>query len=220
MEITHLGHSCVLVEVADQRILIDPGTFSVFEDVRDLTAILVTHQHADHLDPAQLPGLMSTNPAARVLLESQAADQLADAAGAHRHRLESMPTGTDIGLGALTITPVGQRHAFIHDFVPRIDNVGLVLRAPGEPSLFHPGDALDAEPGQVDVLLVPVSAPWARVGDTVSFVRRIEPSRVVPIHDGLLNDTGRTMYLGHIGQFGRDGGMEVKDLRGAGRTPF
>lgn len=218
MEITHLGHSCVLVEVADQRILIDPGTFSDVAGVRDLSTILVTHQHADHVDPATFPGLLEANPTARVFLEPQAAEQLTGAVGEHNHRLESMPSGTDISLGTLTIAPVGQRHAFIHDFVPRIDNVGLVLRAPGEPSVFHPGDALDAEPGQVDVLLVPVSAPWARVGDTVSFVRRIEPSRVVPIHDGLLNDTGRTMYLGHIGQFGREGGVEVMDLRGAGRT--
>ena len=28
MQITHLGHSCVLLETAGQRILVDPGDFS------------------------------------------------------------------------------------------------------------------------------------------------------------------------------------------------
>ena len=218
MQITHLGHSCVLLEVADQRILIDPGNFSDFADVRDLTAVLVTHQHPDHVDPAQLAGLLANNPRARVLLEHESVGQLAEAAGEHRDRLESMPGGTDIELGPVTVSPVGHRHAFIHEFVPRIDNVGLVIRAEGEPTLFHPGDALDAEPGPVDVLCVPVSAPWARVGDTVSFVRRIAPTRAVPIHDGLLNDTGRAMYLRHISSFGVDGGLDVLDLRGRGAT--
>lgn len=218
MKITHLGHSCVLLEAADQRILIDPGNFSDLSKVHDLTAILVTHQHPDHVDPAQLAPLLAANPEAQVLLEAQTVHQLGEAAGDHRDRLDSMPTGTDVHLGAVTITPVGQRHAFIHDFVPWIDNTGLVVRADGEPTVFHPGDALDAEPGHVDVLLVPVNAPWARVGDTVSFVRRVAPARVVPIHDGLLNDTGRGMYLHHVGTFGADGGVEVLDLRGQGPT--
>ena len=54
MKLTHLGHACLLVETDDARLLIDPGTMSAFEDVRDLDAVLVTHQHADHVDAARL----------------------------------------------------------------------------------------------------------------------------------------------------------------------
>ena len=44
MRITHLGHSCLLVETAGQRILIDPGVFSHgFEELTDLSAVLITH---------------------------------------------------------------------------------------------------------------------------------------------------------------------------------
>ena len=81
MQITHLGHSCVLLEVADQRILIDPGNFSDVSAVRDLTAVLVTHQHPDHADPEQWPGLLAANPHARVLLEPETAEKLAEVAG-------------------------------------------------------------------------------------------------------------------------------------------
>jgi L-ascorbate metabolism protein UlaG (beta-lactamase superfamily) len=92
------------------------------------------------------------------------------------------------------------------------------VRAEGEPTVFHPGDALDAEPGAVDVLCVPVNAPWAKVSETIGFVRRIAPGHIVPIHDGLLNDRGRNLYLGQVAEHGADGGVEVLDLRDRGRT--
>ena len=41
MQITHLGHSAVLVEVSGVRLLIDPGNFSdAWHDLVDLDAIL------------------------------------------------------------------------------------------------------------------------------------------------------------------------------------
>ena len=54
MKLTHLGHACLLVETDGARLLVDPGAMSAFEDVRDLDAVLVTHQHADHVDAARL----------------------------------------------------------------------------------------------------------------------------------------------------------------------
>ena len=71
MRITHLGHSCLLVETGAQRLLLDPGSFTPgFEDLEDLDAVLVTHQHVDHVDTERLPVLVAGNPGVRLLAES------------------------------------------------------------------------------------------------------------------------------------------------------
>lgn len=219
MQITHLGHACLLVETGDQRILIDPGNFSdaAFVGLDDLSAVVVTHLHADHCDPERLPGLLEDHPAATVLVEPQTADQLTEAGLAAR--TERMASGEAVLLGSVELTPVGDQHAPNHPYVPRVGNLGVVLRAENEPVLYHPGDALDAEPGAVDLLGVPVNAPWGKVAEMIEFVRRVAPRRgIVPIHDALLSPSGRTMYLKHIGDFGADGGVEVLDLLGRGAT--
>ena len=213
MRITHLGHACLLVEAADQRILIDPGTFTPgFEDLADLDAILVTHQHPDHVDVRRLPALLDANPEARLLTEPQTAALLVE----QDLPAQRLAAGEAVHIGPVEITPVGQRHAMIHEYIPRIDNLGVVLRAAGEPSLFHPGDAYDAEPGPVDLLAVPINAPWCAVKETIAFVRRVGPRIAIPIHDGLVAPAGRQLYVNHTAGFGPEG-MELRDL--ADRQP-
>lgn len=211
MELTHLGHACVLVESADVRVLIDPGGFADdFTGVRDLHVIVVTHQHPDHLDTTRLPDLVRANPDALVLSDPDSVPVLAGLG------IETVPhpeQGTVIS--ELRITPVGDLHALIHDDIPRISNVGVRLSAPGEPTFYHPGDAFDGAPGEVDVLAFPLNAPWQRSRDMTAFLRRMGAPRAFPIHDGSLNQRGRDLYLGQARNLGcRD--TEVMDLRERG----
>ncbi|MCH8612742.1 MBL fold metallo-hydrolase [Arsenicicoccus dermatophilus] len=210
MRLTHLGHACLLVEMADSRILLDPGTLAPgWEELRDLDAVVITHQHPDHVDPDRLPALRATNPDAAFWVEAQARD-LVQLDGA-----EPFVAGTEVRIGDVTLRGVGEQHAVINEFLPRIRNTGAVLRAAGEPTLFHPGDAYDADPGEVDVLAFPLNAPSCASKETLGFLRRIAPRVAVPIHDGLLARPGREIYLGHARDFSLEQ-TEVVDLAGQG----
>jgi len=80
MRLTKYGHSCLLVEEGQARMLLDPGTLSGgFEELEGLTAVLFTHQHPDHLDLERLRGLLDRNPGVRVVSDQGSATRLGEA---------------------------------------------------------------------------------------------------------------------------------------------
>jgi L-ascorbate metabolism protein UlaG (beta-lactamase superfamily) len=217
VRLTHLGHACLLVEARGVRLLVDPGSFSSgFEELGDLAAIFLTHQHADHVDVGRLPALLAASPEASVHAEPQTSAQLSEN-DALTGRLRPFAAGDSIELGGVSVRGVGGDHAVIHPDVPRVGNTGLLLTADGEPTMFHPGDAYDTAPDGVEVLAVPLSAPWAKVAETVEFVRAVSPRTAVPIHDALLTDAARGLYAGHVQRLGPKG-MHLLHLTGTGAT--
>lgn len=219
MLITHLGHSAVLVETESARILIDPGNLSdAWHALTEVDAVLITHQHPDHLDPQRLPTLLAANPSARVFAEPSVLENIAagdlpslgDAA-------EPLAADRQEAVGDVLISAVGGQHAVIHRDLPRIGNVGYVLRSEGQPTLFHPGDAYDTAPAGVDILAVPAYGPWAAMKETVDFVRAVGALEGFPIHDGLLNERGFSLVFQRVNEMT---GTRLVDLRGGAAHEF
>jgi L-ascorbate metabolism protein UlaG (beta-lactamase superfamily) len=189
MELTHFGHSCLLAEFDHTRILFDPGTFAHgFEGITGLSAILITHQHPDHVDVARLPALVAGNPDAALYTDSQTAAQL-DAP------FQTVHVGDELRIGALTVRALGGRHAVIHPEIPVIENISyLVDDGEHRARLMHPGDALFVPEEPVDVLAAPAAAPWMRISEAIDYLRAVAPARAVPIHQGMITPDGRGIY--------------------------
>ncbi len=216
MRLTNLGHAALLVETADTRILVDPGNLAPdWDDLRDLDAILVTHQHPDHLDVERLPALLRANPEAVLVVDpgsAQVLGELGIEADAHDG------TPRPVGDGGVVVHPVGELHAVINEALPRIPNIGVRLVAEGEPTLYVTGDALDGEPGPVDIVAFALAAPWCASRETTAFLARLDAPVAVPVHDGVVSPAGRAIYLRHATDFG-GAHTRMLDLAGRGPTP-
>jgi L-ascorbate metabolism protein UlaG (beta-lactamase superfamily) len=206
----------LLVEIDGARVLFDPGAFSSgFEQLTDLTAVVITHQHADHVDAERLPALLAANPGARLLAEPETVHLLRDAA------VEAEPLRPDdeIDLGGVPLRGAGGHHAVIHPDLPGVGNVGMLLGRStaegGSGLLLHPGDSYDVAPSDVDVLALPLWAPWSRTWDMVDYLRAVSPRVAVPVHEGPLQPPARGIYLTHATNLA-PAGTRLVDLAGAG----
>ena len=204
MQVTRFGHAALLVEAVGQRILIDPGVFSAAEtfELTGLAAIVVTHQHPDHIDADRIARLLVQNPAAVRLSDPETAAQFP--------QFKAHQDGSTTEVGDVTITGVGVQHAEILPSIPRIANVGVLVSADGEHTLFHPGDSYAAVPDDVGILALPLTAPWTKVSETVEFARRVSPSSVFPIHDAGATVVAHQMYWGHVVK--HSGVSDTRDL--------
>ena len=208
MKVTRFGHAAILVEVVEQRILIDPGVFSSDEAfaLTGLSAIVVTHQHPDHIDTSRIDRLLAANPNAVCVADPQTATQLAGP------WLENAD-GKETMLSEITLRGVGSIHAEITPQIPRVDNVGVLVIATSEPTLFHPGDTYQYAAEGVDVLALPLSAPWTKISETIDFVHRVRPTSLFPIHDCTISELAYGIYWNHTSNFG-----DVKDARRLGQS--
>lgn len=192
MHITRYGHAALLVEADGTRLLIDPGSFCgahVFE-LAQLDAILITHEHPDHCDPARVGALLEANPTTPVFAPASVIELLELADG----RAHPVTPGKTITCGPITVEPVGTTHQQILPTIPRCANSGFIFTGPDGTRLFHPGDSYETIPNDIDVLAVPLHAPWGKIHETVTFVKAVAPARMFPIHDGFLQESGRALY--------------------------
>lgn len=188
MELTCWGQSGVRLAHDGQALAIDPGAFTdkaIFEGVQ---AVLVTHEHADHVVPEELGPRVAADPDLRLWAPEPIAGQLI-AAGAPADRVQVVSEGDTFTAAGLSVTAIGHDHAQIHPQVPIVPNVAYLV----EGTLLHPGDSFTTPPDGVtpDVLLLPVGGPWLKLAESIDYLQAVGAGLTVPVHDAMLTDAGR-----------------------------
>jgi L-ascorbate metabolism protein UlaG (beta-lactamase superfamily) len=182
MRMTKLGHACVRLEKDGAVLVIDPGVWSGDGALDGASAVLVTHEHPDHLAADALRAAMTADPGLELWTNESAAGQFADLGG-RVHAVGHGDTFTAAGFG---VNVYGRDHAQIHPDIPVIANTGFAV----DGEVFHPGDALTVPGEPVPTLLLPISGPWLKTGEMIDYARAVSPVRAYAIHDGLLNARG------------------------------
>lgn len=184
MKITKFGHSCLLVEEGEARILIDPGAYS--EGHKELTlidAVFITHEHSDHCDPESLKLLLNNNAGLTIYTNSGVGKKLEEADIAYT----LCEDGAIQNIKGVPVEAFGKQHAEIYSTMPRVANTGYLFGG----RLFTPGDSVETIPArQVEILALPVVAPWMKSAMAIDFAKTINPKVCFPIHDGFLKFGG------------------------------
>lgn len=184
MRIVHFGHACVLIETDGARILFDPGTFSSgFDNERDLDAIVITHQHFDHLDREKLAVLAKENPHAQLIVDP-GSEEIIQELGL---TATTAKPGDSFQINHVDLHAVGGVHAAIHGDIPRVPNIGYILDDNlNDRTFYHPGDSFFVPEQRIDILGLPSGAPWLKAGEAIDFLRAIAPQVAFPIHEKTL----------------------------------
>ncbi|WP_423918203.1 MBL fold metallo-hydrolase [Frigoribacterium sp. 2-23] len=189
MRLTKLEHACLIVEESGRRLVIDPGGFtSPLVGLHDVDVVVITHEHGDHWSPDQLREILATSPGALIVGPPGVATAAAD------FTVQTVAEGDTIEVGPFTLAFAGSRHAVIHESLPVIDNVGVLVNG----RLFYPGDALTVPGFPVDTLAVPVGAPWLKISEAMDYVTAVIPARTFPTHEGTLSEVGLRSHADRI----------------------
>lgn len=185
MQITKLEHSGIILEKNGKRIVFDPVEFAeTLPELQDVVAIIITHVHSDHLQPEKVSAILDRNPNAKVIAPEDALATLPNAT--------IVAGGDELDLEGFNLKFFGKDHASVVAGKVPCMNIGVVV----DDVLTNPGDSFDLLEigGAVEVLLVPEAAPWAKISETMEFIKIAKPKIVIPVHDGVLSPMGKQIY--------------------------
>jgi L-ascorbate 6-phosphate lactonase len=157
--VTWYGQAGFRLAAGESRVLIDPFFTdrpdrryrppAAAPDFADITLVLCTHEHVDHLDLPFLREFCAVNAAATIVVPAPVVE-VAAAAGVGRDRLTGAAPGEDLSVGGVTVHPVPALHGMggdqpvVYEFAPGggpVRFLGYVVEIGGI-RFYHAGDGL------------------------------------------------------------------------------
>jgi len=236
VSVTWYGQAGFRLAAGDSRVLIDPFLTDRHDrrypppataaDFADVTLVLCTHEHVDHMDLPFLHELCVVSPRARIVVPAPVVE-IAASAGLDRARLTGAKPGTELSDRDVTVHPVPALHGiggdqpvayeFTADAGPA-RYLGYVIELGGI-RFYHAGDGLvyPELPAAVsalapDVLMLPINGRdhmresagiVGNMNETEAawLCAQVDPSYVIPMHydaiEGNTGDLGRFTTLVH-----------------------
>lgn len=184
MKLTKYEHACFTVEKDDQLLVVDPGNFTTdFIAPEHVVAIVITHEHADHFDHEQIEAIIDKNPNAVVVGPADITSKI------EAFNTKTVAAGESCSIGAFDLQFFGGKHASIHDSLGPIANLGVLVND----LLYYPGDSFFIPDASVDMLALPVTAPWLKIGEVMDFLVAIRPRAAFPTHDAIASTIGQEL---------------------------
>jgi L-ascorbate metabolism protein UlaG (beta-lactamase superfamily) len=206
MRLTKLGHSCVRLTKDGGTIVIDPGPLGdgAAAALAGADAILITHEHWDHVDVDAVSAALGDTPGLTLWTTPSLAAQF----GPYATQVHEVHDGDSFDVAGFGIRVFGEDHAIIHKDIPVISNVCFLV----DEQVFHPGDSFTVPTAPVDTLLLPVAGPWLKSGEMIDYYRAISPARGLAIHEAILNDAGLTIIDRMLGAAAQPSGTSLTRL--------
>jgi len=191
MRITKFAHSCLLVEEGKTKILIDPGRYCFIEgkmqpeDFPDFNVLLFTHEHPDHLDVENLPKIIGKR-SVEIFTNASVAKILLH----HSFKSQILAPSKEILVKGVSIQATSAPHGIASKPEETPENIGFLISK----RFLHPGDSLKPDLKTVEILALPITAPWLTQREFVLSVKEVSPKIVVPIHDAMIKEWFRVPY--------------------------
>jgi L-ascorbate metabolism protein UlaG (beta-lactamase superfamily) len=205
LSIRRLSHSSLVITTNSAVTLVDPGQHT-FEErpvdldtIGDITAVVITHAHQDHVDPRFVQWLKDRYREATVHGNQQVADLLG-------------PLGIDV----VQTDPVDVTSEDLeHEITPLGPGPANRCYTFGD-AITHPGDTYKLTKS-APVLTMALMAPWGSTAQSVECIKAVRPNYVIPVHDSYLSENGRRSIGGIASRAVKDHGIELVEL-GWGET--
>lgn len=202
MKLTKHGHACVRLEKDGATLVIDPGGLTEESALDGADAVLITHEHFDHLEVKRLAAL---GPHVQIWTCDPVARQL-DGIGA---TVNVVGEGDSFTAAGFDVGVAGREHARIASDMPVVPNIGFLV----DGELFHPGDSFTVPGVPVGTLLTPTSGPWLKAAEFMDYLREVAPQRAYSIHDGLYNDIGLSLVDNFLDRRGKAQNADFRRLK-------
>ena len=198
MKLIKYPQSCFVIESGGKKIIIDPGSFFAEKfsarDFLDVSAVLLTHQHMDHLDTKSIKMFAENN--IPIYGNSDVAAKLS----ADRIKINEVKNRVKFSVAGFQFEPVDLPHCQILSckvcgrkfpvkpcpdhpkaeivFVAGPPNTGFLING----VFFHPGDGVELAGFTAKNAGIPIVGPTIDHERAWKFVKSLEAKIIIPMH--------------------------------------